>query len=812
MNTSIRGLLKGKTFFIAKLFALIIVFFLLVVWLYFAYAPRILGTITSMLGRADVLAEEVARLDSLGSFLSALLHGNLGYSFHYGQPVWSILVDHLGMTALLIAISIAISGAVGALVASVASRFGSRGNMPLVSSYSLKGYFFALTMWTGMILILLFSLHLGWFPAGHTEPDYWLIYPPENIFVEIGVRLSHLALPMLTLTIIFLIRSFFVVWSGGVRFISGQTLRNLLLPLTATDFACIVSAVVLIEYVFYLPGVGWLLFMSFFADPIMMGAFLVLLAIAVILGCVAVLFDFVRQRYSLPGESEKRTCIRTESKERPKQNVTNMRLKGLLRLSVSRKSMFVGLVITCSFIIIGVTAPLLTPYDPVSVTVTPKIAYSLSMPVWYGYLFPGENVSENIDVTSDPYFRSAEAIEKLTFETTLAHQGSIHTEYVSDKGFPDGSGPGCLAIVFEREADVAPYGEVKVNLTAAFNYPYSFPPKQFLGDVAVLVDNSQGGSVEFNVVLGRTGSSRMISWAGQSFTPRVEGWITPYPRIDSNDFHTKDWLGETFGSDWSRFPARAMFSESGDYRFSIEIVFEDTQPGASNVKVYVDDFFLRVYGNSFGVFGTDEYGRDIFSQILYGARNILIITVPMAVVAALIGLALGFAATYFGNLIDNLVKLFVDTTLALPIVPLLVVVSWTLWSSPLDWALLWVLSALAATASRTAYATRKGEKALAGSFLRGRLLSLFKDLSANFCFVMASLTLLSLIGSFGFYSPWLGPDFRASTWGGMLGGALYSASLFRGLWLWVPPLSCTLLFAAGFFLIGLGLDKRLQFS
>ncbi len=603
MNTVTEGFLKRNALFIAKPIAFIALFFTLTVWLYFAYAPSILSSAPSMLGRPDAVMEEFARLDSLGSFLSALFQGNLGYSFRSNQPVWSILVEHLGTTILLLIVSIVISVATGAFVALVASRFKPKSRIALVSAYSERGYFFALTMWTGVILFLFFSYYLGWFPSAHSQPDYWLIHPPENIFVEIEGRLRHLALPMLTLTIVFMIRSFFVVWSGGARFTSGKTLRNLLLPLTSVDFACIISAVVLIENVFLFPGVGWLLFVSVDSADLnmMLGAFLVLLAIAIILGFVAISFDFVQQRYSL-FESEIEAQIKTDNKKRHTQNVSNMRLGNLLRLLLGKKSLFLGLVIVCSFVTVGLVAPLLTPYDPTQFGVAERFA----QPVWYKSLSLGDE---------------------------------------------------------DRAA--------------------------------------------------------------------------------------------------------------------------------------------------FGLLGTDGYGRDIFSQVVYGARNILILAVPMAVVAALIGLALGIAASRFGNLIDNIIRLFVDTTLALPIVPLLVVVSWTLWSSPVDWALLGVLSALVAMASRRAYLARTGERMLAGGALRSGFPSLFMDLSANFCFVMVSLILLSLISSFGFYQPLSGLDFYAVTWSGMLGSALSTVQLFDACWLWVPPLSCIMLFAAGFLLIGLGLDKRL---
>ena len=608
MNDITKGFLKRNLLFIAKLLALIALFFALTVWLYFAYAPTITSMAPRAIGRVDVVAEEIARLESLGSFLSALFQGNLGYSLHYVRPVWSILVGSLGVTLFLIIISVAISTATVAVVALVAARFKPKDYMPLASAYSLRGYFFALTAWTGTIVLIIFAYHLGWIPSSLSFLEYWVIHPPENILVEIEGWLRHLVLPMLTLTIIFMIRSFFLVWSGGTRFTSGKMPKNLLLSLTVTDFAGIVSAVVLIEYTFGLGGIGSRLFTSVESGDLtlLVGAFIVLLAVATILGCVGVLLEFIRQHYGLPVKLEREVHAKADDMKVSAQNVSKIGLRSLLRSVPRKKSLFFGLAIVSLFVIIGLAAPLLTADDPSQ----PGIAERRAQPVWYKSLFGGD-------------------------------------------------------------------------------------------------------------------------------------------------------------------------------------------PNAA----------------SSGLLGTDMFGRDIFSQVVYGARNAFVITVPMAFVAALVGLALGFVADRFGNLIDNIVKLFADTTLVLPVVPLLFVASWTLQSSSLDWALLWVVSALAVVAFRSAYLAHVGDRMSRSYALRGRLLGLLKNFLANFCFVMASLTLLSLISSFGlYYQPWHELGFSTSTWSGMLSTALYPLFRYESWWLWVPPLSSILLLATGFLLIGIGLDKRLWFT
>ena len=66
--------------------------------------------------------------------------------------------------------------------------------------------------------------------------------------------------------------------------------------------------------------------------------------------------------------------------------------------------------------------------------------------------------------------------------------------------------------------------------------------------------------------------------------------------------------------------------------------------------------------------GTDEFGRDILTRVLYGARTALFIGIVSALVGATAGLIIGVASAYFGGLFDLIVQRLVDIFLAFPLI------------------------------------------------------------------------------------------------------------------------------------------------
>lgn len=78
--------------------------------------------------------------------------------------------------------------------------------------------------------------------------------------------------------------------------------------------------------------------------------------------------------------------------------------------------------------------------------------------------------------------------------------------------------------------------------------------------------------------------------------------------------------------------------------------------------------YLRInaYPSAEHWLGTDQFGRDVFSRLLHGARTSLIFGLISPAVAAVVGTTLGVAAGYFGGVVDRVISRLIDTLLAFP--------------------------------------------------------------------------------------------------------------------------------------------------
>ena len=200
-------------------------------------------------------------------FVGRLFHGNLGYSFFYDEPATTVIVQHIPPTLFLIAYSAVLAALISFPIGFVSGL--RRGGIVDQSSRVFFTLSFAMPgFWLGIILILIFSVHVPVFPisgfgSGLGGHIYYLFLPALTIalgFSTVLVR-SLRAATIATLQAEFIdtARMKGIRWS---RVLWKHVFRNAVLAVVAVygvNLAYLISGTVLVENVFSLPGLGTLL-------------------------------------------------------------------------------------------------------------------------------------------------------------------------------------------------------------------------------------------------------------------------------------------------------------------------------------------------------------------------------------------------------------------------------------------------------------------------------------------------------------------------------------------------------------------------
>ena len=215
--------------------------------------------------------------------------------------------------------------------------------------------------------------------------------------------------------------------------------------------------------------------------------------------------------------------------------------------------------------------------------------------------------------------------------------------------------------------------------------------------------------------------------------------------------------------------------------------------------------------------GTTNIGRDIFSQLIYGARPALLVGFSAAFFVALIGTVIGLIAGYFGGIIDTILMRLTDIAFGIPFLPFVIVLvaflGPSIWNVVLAMALLlWrdtarvirsqVLTVRSRTFVQAAQISGAGPWRIMFLYIAPNVLPL-SMLYGTLAIGWAILTEAS-VSFLGFGDP------KVVSWGFMLQDAYISQALARGAYFWfVPPGICIMLAVMAGFFIGRGYEELL---
>lgn len=201
-------------------------------------------------------------------FASKAIRGDFGESLYYHVPVMELVIERLPAS-----LELAVAAMVFALVLAVPIGIISavrRGSM--LDMGSMLGALLGLSMphfWLGIMLMLLFSVHLGWLPTSGRGTMAHLIMPAVSLGLSLMAMFARLTrsvmLEVLSLDYIRTARA------KGLReeiVISKHALKNALIPLVTVagmQFGFLIGGTVIIETVFAWPGLGRLVIQAIFS-------------------------------------------------------------------------------------------------------------------------------------------------------------------------------------------------------------------------------------------------------------------------------------------------------------------------------------------------------------------------------------------------------------------------------------------------------------------------------------------------------------------------------------------------------------------
>lgn len=249
------------------------------------------ATVESMAALRSRFGLDNPILTQLGNYLNNLAHFSLGFSPRYGMPVADLIGQRLPGTLILMFLALTIAITVGVTLGSLMATFAGRLPDRLISIVSLLFYSIP-SFWIGLMLILFFSVKLGWLPSGgdstigsrltgiwaFLDRARYMVLPATSLalfYLAIYARLTRAS--MLEIKSQDFVRTARAKGVSPFLLMTRHVLRNALIPITTMagmHFGGMLGGAVVVETVYSWPGLGRLAF-----EAVMARDFSVLLGI-----------------------------------------------------------------------------------------------------------------------------------------------------------------------------------------------------------------------------------------------------------------------------------------------------------------------------------------------------------------------------------------------------------------------------------------------------------------------------------------------------------------------------------------------------
>ena len=412
-----------------------------------------------------------------------------------------------------------------------------------------------------------------------------------------------------------------------------------------------------------------------------------------------------------------------------------------------------GMATILAYVFVAFASPWMTPYHPIRDT---RLAQGFAMPEWVTILPQNADLPRTIkdsiywNVSGNP-----ESIDIIWGENTVINYlgGEIKTTHVW--------------------------------LTSDFNYPYDTPPQTFQIEFTWATQNVENVTYSINQGMIRLNDTVQPVW-----------WFDSSEAGSGNAFINSEGT-ETFlrlGLDPIKDNvAERIFTGKGEYSVLLHVIFMPTSKDAT-CKFTIEDGELRILGLVHGLLGTDNAGRDLYSQLVAGVQISLTIGLLAAVISTTIGIVVGVTSGYTGGIVDEITMRIVDILLCLPVLPLLLTLMFLYGKSPyyliLIIAVFWWLGLARIIRSQVLSLREMPFIECAKAAGAGRFYTIFRHLIPNVLPVAFASMVLAVPGAIIMEAAlsFLGFGQQAvPTWGKMLNHAFNYGAFTHMAWWWIFP-------------------------
>jgi len=234
-------------------------------------------------------------------------------------------------------------------------------------------------------------------------------------------------------------------------------------------------------------------------------------------------------------------------------------------------------------------------------------------------------------------------------------------------------------------------GETVLTVSRNFTYDYR-PPYDFqFGTFVYVLNVSNVQDFYFRFLIsGPTGTYHLTSYSLMSNSPvEIISFRNGIPIGRWFDISLSNVLPDVNTAALGPSGVTAVntgeiyLGKEGVYNYTVQLVVIPQQGKTASVKVLIASPYFNVLGRAYGLLGSDNRGRDLWSQFVYGSRISIEVGLLASLATVIIGTLLGLVSAVEGGVVDEFSMRLADVILVIPFLPLAIVVIFVLTQNPI---------------------------------------------------------------------------------------------------------------------------------